>query len=709
MKQKEYSLEVGGRKLTAIFSDLADQASGSVMIRYGETLILATAVIGEERDGLDYFPLTVDYEEKFYAAGKILGGRFNKREGKPSEEAVLSGRIVDRTIRPLFSSHIRHEVQVVITVLSIDGENDPDVPAVIGASLALGVSNIPWDGPVGAVRLNLTNESFTVNPRYTERENSPLDLLICGKDGKINMIEAEAAEVGESKLGEAFNYAVEELLKLEKWQKEIISKEGKQKLSLPKPELLPEVIELFNQKITPQLDTAIFSADKQNINNLKDDWRRVLIEAYPASDINLALDYFENEVDKLLHREGINNKRRADGRKLDEVRPLFAQAGGLSEVVHGTGIFYRGGTHILSTLTLGGPKDALLLEGMETSGGKRFMHHYNFPPFSTGETGKVGNPSRRSIGHGALAEKSLRAVIPSKEVFPYTIRLVSEALASNGSTSMASVCGSSLALMDGGVPIKAPVAGIAVGLLQDESDENKYELLTDIQGPEDHFGDMDFKVAGTKDGVTGIQLDIKIGGIAPKILIEALTRARAAREQILQVIGAAIAAPRESLKPSAPQIMTLKIPVNKIGAVIGPGGKVIQKLAAETGAEIEIEDDGSVFITGKGEGALLAKQRIESITHEYKVGEKFEGKVIKLMDFGAFVKIGYDADGLVHISELAPFRINKVSDVLAEGETIPVIIKEIDDRGRISLSLKQADPDYATHKGLKPEPPPTTK
>ncbi|MDO8183913.1 MAG: polyribonucleotide nucleotidyltransferase [bacterium] len=697
MKQQEYSIEISGRKLTAIFSDLANQANGAVLVRYGETLVLATAVLGEERAGLDYFPLTVDYEEKFYAAGKILGGRFNKREGKPSDEAVLTGRIVDRTIRPLFASHIRREVQVVITVLSIDEDNDPDVPAVIGASLALATSNIPWAGPVSAVRLGLGSEAskWLINPTYAERVEAPLDLLICGREGKINMIEAEAKEIPEDKIAAAFLQAVTELTKLEGWQKEIVAKEGKEKLAIPAPVLPAEVKTLFTEVM----------AGKNNWHELKGEWEQIIKEQLPEVNLDLALNYYEEQVDKWLHEEGLKQGRRVDGRKFDEVRPLFAQAGGLSAVVHGTGIFYRGGTHILSTLTLGGPKDALLLEGMEVRGDKRFMHHYNFPPFSTGETGRVGGMNRRAISHGALAEKSLRAVLPTRDKFPYTIRLVSEALASNGSTSMGSVCGSSLALMDGGVPITAPVAGIAIGLLQDEQDENKYEILTDIQGPEDHYGDMDFKVAGTTAGITGLQLDIKIGGIATKILIEALDRARAARYQILTVITAALPAPRATLKPSAPQILTLKIPVAKIGAVIGPGGKMIHKISAETGAEIEIEEDGTVYITGRGEGAALAKTQIESITHEYKAGERFDGEVVKILDFGAFVKISPDTDGLVHISELAPFHINRVTDVVKEGDKIPVVVKEIDDRGRLSLSLKQADPDYATRKGVKPPTP----
>ena len=440
MTQKEYSLEVAGRTLTATFTNLTDQANGSVIIRYGETVVLVTAVIGEKRDGLDYLPLTVDYEERFYAAGRILGSRFIKREGRPSEEAVLSGRIIDRTIRPLFDQSLRREVQVVATVLSIDDTNDPDVPAVIGASLALGVSSIPWAGPVGAVRLGLNNNGIKINPAYAERLAAALDLLVCGKDGKINMIEAEASEVPEDKLADAFIQAVAEIKKIEDWQKQIIADIGQEKILAEKIELADEVKKLFTENIEGKLESAVFSgeAKQTSIYALKDEWKKLLLEKTPEANIGQALDYFENKIDATLHAGGLAGKR-ADNRAMDELRSIFTQAGGLSEIVHGAGIFYRGGTHILSVLTLSGPKDSQLLEGMETSGKKHFMHHYNFPPFSVGETGRLGGMNRRAIGHGALAEKSLRAIIPSREVFPYTIRLVSETMASNGSSSMGSV------------------------------------------------------------------------------------------------------------------------------------------------------------------------------------------------------------------------------------------------------------------------------
>ncbi len=704
MTKKEYSLEVGGRTLTAMFTDLADQATGSVIIKYGETMLLATAVMSNnKKEDIDYFPLTVEYEERYYAAGVIGGGRYQKREGRPSEEAVLSGRIIDRTIRPFFNSAIRNEVQVVITVLAKDEENDPDVPAVIGASLALATSNIPWAGPVSAIRLGQLDSSkdLIINPSYAERKVGVFDLLVCSNQGKVNMIEAEGAQIPEAKVKEAFQLAVNEAEKIQTWQNQIIGEMATIKRELDLPTLPEETAQIFADKIALQIESILFEGiGKKSADSLKEDWLKIRKEQFPETNLGAWLGFFEEKIDGIVHQEAIKNKRRTDGRKLDEVRPLFAQAGGLSNIVHGTGLFYRGATHVLTTLTLSGPKNAQLIEGMEGESTKYFLHHYNFPPFSVGETGRVGNPSRRSIGHGALAEKSLRGVIPSRDIFPYTIRLVSEVFASNGSSSQASICASTLALMDGGVPIKNPVAGISIGLMSE--DDNTYELLTDIQGVEDHYGDMDFKVAGTKEGITGIQLDIKVGGIPVKILDEAIDRARIAREQILETMTKAIPEPRQEINTAAPKIIKITIPVEKIGSVIGPGGKMIQKISAENSVEIEIEDDGSVYITGKIEEANKTKEIIETMCHEYKAGERFEGEVVRLMDFGAFVQIAKDTDGLVHVSEVAPFRIEKISDAVKIGDIVPVIIKEIDEKNRINLSIKQADPDWAKNKGLSP-------
>lgn len=643
MKSKQYSLEVGGKTLIAEFNDLAEQAHGSVMMKYGNTVVLATAVMGKEvRDG-DFFPLTVDYEERFYASGKILGSRFIRREGKPTDEAILSGRIVDRTIRPLFDKHIRYEVQVVLTVLSID-EDDPDVISVIAASLALGTSDIPWNGPVSAVRI-AHNEGFHVNPNYVEREMSgiTLDLVACGKDGLINMIEVGANEASEKDVSEALKKASEEIEKIQKWQEKIFAEFAKER-SLEKIEKRVVQMhksttgtkELFDSEIAPKLKGYVFadkkSRSKDGLAEINKIWIDFFKEKLPEGNTALAQEHFDEEVNNLLHKEAIENDKRPDGRGMDEIRQIYVKAGGISPILHGSGTFYRGQTHVLSVLTLGGPGDAQLVEGIENAGGKRFMHHYNFPPFSTGETGRIGGTNRRMIGHGALAEKALVPVIPSHMSFPYTIRIVSEAFSSNGSTSMGSVCGSTLALMDGGVPIKAPVAGIASGLMMREakpgivgkiiagiSGHKKYEykILTDIQGPEDHHGDMDFKVAGTRKGITAMQMDVKVEGIPLHILEEALEKAKNARLKILDIIEAEIAAPRKDISPNAPKILSLQIPKDKIGFIIGTGGKTIKEIKEKTGAEdITIEDDGRVFVTGKNGSADKAKAVIESLTKE---------------------------------------------------------------------------------------------
>lgn len=695
MKSKEYSLEVAGRTLKAQFTDLADQANGSVIISYGNTVLLVTAVMSKKEKDIDYFPLTVEYEERFYAAGKILGGQFNKREGRPSDEAILSGRVVDRTIRPLFEHYIRHEIQVVATVLSID-QDDPDVVAVIGASLALGVSNIPFGGPVSAVRIGINSGNMIINPSYPDRAHSDfaLDLVACGANGKINMIEVAAKEMTNEIANEALKKASEEIEKIQAWQKQIIAEIGKEKKVIEKPKTVAGMTELFAEKIEPKFLKEIFTGvpGKGHIGAVMDEWLGYFTEKFPEEKKSHAMEYFEEKLNDLVHKEAIENKKRPDGRNLDELRPLFAKAGGISPIIHGTGIFYRGGTHIFSAVTLGSPGDAQVVDGMEVQGNKHFMHHYNFPPFSVGETGRVGGINRRSTGHGTLAEKALAPVIPPKETFPYTIRLVSEAFASNGSTSMGSVCGSSLAMMDAGIPITAPVAGIASGLMI-ESDE-KYSLLTDIQGPEDHHGDMDFKVAGTRKGITAIQMDVKVGGIPLKVLGEALEKAEVARHQILDVMEKEIATPRNDISPNAPKIISIKIKPDQIGLVIGTGGKTIKEMMEKSGAKIEIEDDGTVYFTGKNGGAEIAKKLVEDLTREFVRGDRFTGVVTKVVDFGAFVRIAGNTEGLVHVSEIAPFRVEKVTDYLKVGQEIPVIIKDVDERGKLSLSIKQIAPEF---------------
>lgn len=725
MHSKTYSLEVGGKTMVAEFTDLAEQANGSVILRYGNTAVLATAVMSARtRDDIDYFPLTVDYEERFYAAGAILGSRFMRREGRPSDQAILSGRVVDRTIRPLFPQHIRNEVQVVITVLSLDAE-DPDQVAVNAASLALATSDIPWQGPVAAVRIGKKagEQGFVINPTYQEREQASLDILACGKDSTINMIEVAAKEASEEEIAAGFARAVTEHDNILAWQQQIIADLGKQKRDASKPETPAALQQLFDAEFAGKVQAAVFcgAPGKDAIHALQDEWKARVAEIatqesalqrdIPRSSVQTLASlkpgfvkrFLEDKVDEEIHRGAIEDNKRADNRRFDELRPLFAKAGGISPVLHGSGIFYRGGTHVFTALTLGGPGDSQVIDTMEEHDvKKRFMHHYNFPPYSAGETGRMGGVNRRATGHGALAEKALSAVIPPADQFPYTIRLVSECLASNGSTSMGSVCASTLALMDGGVPITAPVAGIAMGVM---THDGKHKVLTDIQGPEDEFGGMDFKVAGTKNGITAIQLDIKLDGIPVAVLTEALAGAKQARLQILEVITRELAAPRPAINSRAPEILTMKVKPDQIGLVIGGGGKTINGIRDVSAVDdITIEDDGSVFITGRGGSAQMAKAMIEALIKEYKPGEVYEGEVTRLMDFGAFVRIGpgKDAEGLVHVSEVAPFRINKISDALKVGDKVRVMIKEIDEKGRINLSIKAVDPQWAANKGLAP-------
>lgn len=703
MQKKEYSLEIGGKKMTAIFTDLAEQAHGSVMLKYGETIVLATVCMSHDKQkGLGFFNLTVDYMEKFYASGKISGSKFVKREGKPSEDAILASRVIDRTLRPLFDQSIRHAVQVITTVLAVD-DNDSTIVAVNAASLALAVSNIPWNGPIGCVRIGkYDDETLKINPSQKLREDDfqyKFDLTVCGKNGNINMIEASAHQTLESELEDALKKASEEITKLEDFQKMIVKEIGKEKRVIAKETIDPESVKLFEKDILPKMADAIFAgAGKAKIDELHNVWNK-LAEEYWAEkdpkkeDFSLEDNLFDDTENDILHKKAIEENKRADGRKMDEVRDLYAQAGGLSTVLHGSGIFYRGGTHVLSVLTLGGPEDRHMVDGMQTKAEKRFMHHYNFPPYSSGETGRAGFTNRREIGHGALAEKALAMVLPPLSIFPYTIRVVSESLASNGSTSQASICASTLALMDGGVPIIAPVAGIAMGLMQEN--DSKYKILTDIQGPEDHHGDMDFKVAGTRAGVTAIQLDVKVEGVSIKILGEAMTQAKQARATILDRIEKEISAPRKDISVNAPKILMIKINPDMIGMVIGGGGKTIKEIKEKSGAEISIEDDGTVYFTGRGESAELAKKIVEDMTREFKVGEMLKGEVVKVADFGAFVRLNASTDGMVHISEIASFRVERVSDIIKEGMIVPVKVISVDrEKGRIGLSIKEADKDF---------------
>jgi polyribonucleotide nucleotidyltransferase len=707
MEKKSYSVEVGGKTLTAEFTNLTNQAHGSVMVRMGETVVLATAVMSAEaRGGMGYFPLSVEFEERFYATGQILGSRFMRREGRPSEGAVLSARIVDRTIRPLFDHAIRNEVQVIVTVLAM-GEDDPDVLGVIAASLALSTSDIPWSGPIGAVRIGKRNDTgaLVINPTYIEREQGVLayEVLACGKDKNINMIETAGFEVSEVEVVEALNRSVEINTALENFQKTIIAEIGKEKRAVAIPTLVPEALVLFDEHIAPKLEPVVFSntPGKAHLYELKHEWLTLLKTHLPDTDAVLAEQHFEHAIDAELHRGVIDDGKRPDGRGMDEVRTLYAQAGGISPALHGSGVFYRGETHIFTALTLGGPDASQILDTIEENGTKKhFMHHYNFPPFSVGEAGRVGGFNRRMIGHGALAEKALAAVIPPKTQFPYTIRLVSETMASNGSSSMGSVCASTLALLDGGVPIKAPVAGIASGLMM--RDHEHYALLTDIQGPEDEHGDMDFKVAGTRMGVTAIQMDVKVDGIPVGILAQALEKARLARLSILDVIDAEINAARPDISPRAPKIIVMKILPDQIGLVIGGGGKTINGIKDETGVEeITIEDDGTVYITGKNGTAERAHARIAALTRIFEVGETLEAEVTRIATFGAFARISDQTEGLIHISEIVPWRLENLTGVLSVGEKVHVIVSKIEE-GKIGLSIKKIDPDFAKRKGLTP-------
>ena len=709
MEKKVYSLEIGGKTMSAEFNDWADQANGSVLFRYGNSAVLATAVMGSKESNLDYFPLSVEYEEKFYAAGAILGSRFMRREGRPADEAVLSGRIVDRTIRPLFPKGLKRDVQVIISVISLE-DYDADILAVNAASLALATSNIPWKGPVSAVRIGIEDGSdeLIVNPTYGQRSEelppkAKMDLTVSGKDGLVNMIEVNAREVTESVLDKALAKASEEIEKIQAWQKTIVAEQGKPKKEFTAPDVTPEVEALFAELIEPKLKALNGIMTKEAFGEMKLEWATQSILKFPDMKPQLLDGYFERRIDEYVHDLAIQEGKRVDGRALDEIRPLRAQAGGISPIIHGTGLFFRGQTHVLAALTLGGPGDAQLLDTIEFQDTKKtFMLHYNFPPFSVGETGRVGGFNRRMTGHGALAEKSLRAVLPGKDIFPYTIRIVSECLASNGSTSMATVCAGTIALMDAGVPITRPVAGIAMGLMSDAK-AGVYKVLTDIQGPEDHHGDMDFKVAGTSEGVTGVQMDVKVDGVPLATLTEAFAQAKKARLQILDVITKEIAVPRTDISPRAPKILTIIVKKDQIGLVIGPGGKTINGIRERTKCDdITIEEDGTIFITGKSGTAEAAFKEINDLTREYMVGERFEGPVVRMLDFGAFVKIGPNTDGLVHVSEIAPFRIDKISDAVAIGDIVPVVIKEIDEKGRYNLSIKAADPDFASRKGLKP-------
>jgi len=692
---EKFKLEIGNKELCLEIKNLAEQASGSIFVRYGDTVVLSTAVMSPNTPSQNFFPLTVDYEERYYAAGKIKGSRYMKREGRPSDRAILNGRLIDRTIRPRFPKEFFREVQVVTTVLSWDGQNEPDTIGIIAASMALSLSNIPWLGPLAAVRVGRINNEFVLNPSVETQEESEFELIISGNFKKdeliINMIEGQGDEVAENLIVEATEFAKPYLKQIIDFQNQVISKFAKPKAEITKEN--PEIINTAKEFLKGKLDQILFERDKDLRNQQETDLKQQLIdlieEKYPNQiSPRVLFSLFDDETDRVMTKNILEQDKRPDNRNSDQLREISCEVDVLPRT-HGSGLFSRGQTTALSILTLGAPGDQQLLEGMEISGKKRFMLHYNFPPYSVGEVKPMRGPGRREIGHGSIGEKALLPLIPKAEDFPYTIRVVSEILSSNGSSSMASISGASLALMDAGVPIKSQAAGIAIGLVMDEETE-KFCVLTDIQGPEDHHGDMDFKVAGTRKGITVIQMDVKISGITQEILKIALEKARKARLQILDITEKAISKPREKLSPYAPRILTIQINPNKIREVVGPGGKIINEIVSETGATIDIEQTGLIFITAETEdSAQKALKWIENITHETRVGETFQAKVTRLFDFGAMAEYLPNQEGLIHISELADYRVKKVEDIVKIGDIVPVKVIGIDQQGRTNLSLKE--------------------
>ncbi|MCA1062419.1 polyribonucleotide nucleotidyltransferase [Rossellomorea sp. AcN35-11] len=688
--KQTFSIDWAGRELTVEVGQFAKQANGAVMVRYGDTAVLSSATASKEPKPLDFFPLTVNYEERLYAVGKIPGG-FIKREGRPSEKAILASRLIDRPIRPLFADGFRNEVQVISIVMSVDQNCSSEMAAMFGSSLALSVSDIPFEGPIAGVIVGLIDGQFIINPTVDQLEKSEIHLSVAGTKDAINMVEAGADEVPEETMLEAIMFGHEEIKRLVAFQEEIVAKVGKEKSEIQLAELdkdiEAEVRSLCESELIPAIQVQEKHAREEAIKAVKNKVMTVFEEEKEADEETLK--QVKKVMDKLVKNEVrrliTEDKVRPDGRKVDEIRPLSSEVGLLPRT-HGSGLFTRGQTQALSICTLGALGDVQVLDGLGIEESKRFMHHYNFPQFSVGETGPIRGPGRREIGHGALGEKALDPIIPNEKDFPYTIRLVSEVLESNGSTSQASICASTLAMMDAGVPIKAPVAGIAMGLIK--SGEN-YSILTDIQGMEDHLGDMDFKVAGTSKGVTALQMDIKIDGLSREILEEALQQAKIGRMQILDSMLATIGEARTSLSQYAPKILTMHINPDKIRDVIGPSGKQINKIIDETGVKIDIEQDGTIFISSTDEEMnKVAKKTIEDIVREVEAGQMYLGKVKRIEKFGAFVEIFSGKDGLVHISEIAEERIRKVEDVVAIGDEILVKVLDIDNQGRVNLSRK---------------------
>lgn len=697
LETKTYSTTFLGRKLNLVFNFLAEQASAAVVISYGESVLLTTIVVSNKiREGIDYFPLTVDFEERAYAAGRIKKSRFVKREGKPTDEAIVSARMIDRSIRPFFNHRLRNDVQIILTCLSTDNENDLDILGILGASIVSCLAVPDFAGPVAPIRVGYVDNKFVFNPTYQAREKSLFDLvLVTTENNLIPMIEFEGKEIPEKLLLSALKEALVRVRPLLDLQKKIIADAGAlRKFEAPKVKLIDKRIQKFTENfLFDKIEKAIYVKEKperqKKLDILKENFLEEAVLKF--HDIEAIKDDLENcfydFINDVVHKNAILKGIRPDGRKLDEIRPMRAQSGILPRT-HGSGLFSRGLTQTLSILTLGGPRDVQLLESMELLGEKRFFHHYNFLPFSTGETSPLRGPGRREIGHGYLAEKSIEPMLPSKDKFPYTLRIVSEILSSNGSTSMASVCSSSLALFDGGVDIGRHIAGISIGLMSDEK-MDKYVLLTDIQGPEDHFGDMDFKIAGTVNGINAIQLDVKNKGINLDIIEKALVNGREARKKIIDVLNRAVSQPRKDISVYAPRIEKLKVSPAKIKDLIGPGGKTIQMISHQTKSEIDIEDDGLVYITAIDKKSLEeAKKIIKDITKDYKVGDCIEGEVIRIENYGVFVKINNGIDGLIHVSNMnlgrKPVNLN---DIFKIKDRVSAQIIKIDEQNRIGLKL----------------------
>ncbi|MDY3792783.1 MAG: polyribonucleotide nucleotidyltransferase [Oscillospiraceae bacterium] len=696
---KVYEYEYAGRPLKVEVGKVAGLANGSCVIHYGETVILACATASPApRDGIDFLPLSVDYDEKMYAVGKIPGG-FLKREGKPSEKAILTSRVVDRPIRPLFPKDMRNDVSVVMTVLAVDPDNSPEIVGMIATSVAISISDIPWNGPIGGISVGLVDGEIILNPTLEQRARNDLNLTVAGTMDKVVMIEAGANEVDDDTMLDAIIKGHEEIKKIVAFINDIRSQIGKKKFEFESMEVDHDMFDAIEEFAADRVKVALDTDDKNKreemLNPIKDDIHAKFDELYPEK--TAMIDECIYKLQKKIVRNWLYEGKRVDGRGLDDIRPLAAEVGVLPRV-HGSGLFTRGQTQVLTVATLGPVSDAQKIDGLDEEDSKRYMHHYNFPSYSVGETKPSRGPGRREIGHGALAERALEPVIPSVEEFPYALRLVSEVLSSNGSTSQGSICGSTLALMDAGVPIKAPVAGISCGLIT--RDDGSFQTMVDIQGLEDFFGDMDFKVGGTKKGITAIQVDIKVDGLTYDIIKEAFAKTHKARDYILdEVMLKAIPEPRAEVGKYAPKMLQTKVPVDKIREVIGQGGKVIQKISADCQVKIDINDEGNVFISGVDiNNARKALQIVNTIANDPEIGAIYRGKVVRIMNFGAFVEIAPGKDGLVHISKLDKQRVEKVEDIVSVGDEIVVKVMEIDNQGRINLSRKDALADLEAKK-----------